>query len=278
MNKVVVFERKKENKNTFIINIEDIKHIKNNIELSLDILINKIGIAIENEAFEEGLEYIKLAKKIEKKNPKVNSLEFILKGKMLISQYNKEYYNLLFLEEDLNSLMKSISYLDEIESSALYKETFFKVNDLRDEILEENIKEKLENDFKEVKNKDVKEFLLFVNNIFKNKYENNFYNSLEFNHNIIENNINISDFNKLRNLLKESYLLYKFNLEENMNKKVDILVKLNITEIFIIDYTYVSYLVNSIKENKYKTLEELKKDITKVYNEISTFSKKHIPV
>jgi len=278
MNKVIVFERKKEKQNTFIINIEDIKHIKNNIELSLDILINKITKAIEKESFEEGLEYIKLAKKIEKKNPKINSLEFILKGKMLISQYNEKYYNLLFLEEDLNSLIKSISYLDEIESTDLYKETFFKVKDLRNKISEENIKEKLENEFKEVKDKEAKEFLLFVKDVFKNKYENNFYNSMELKHNIIENNINISDFNKLRDFLEETYLLYKFNLEENINRQVDILVKLDINEIFIIDYTYINYLMNIIGENKYKTLEELKKDITKVYNEISTFNKMYIPV
>lgn len=280
MKKIVVIERKDKIKDTFVINIEDIKHIKNNIELSLDVLIEKINTAIKEDSFEEGLEYIKLANKIDKKNPKINSLEFILKGNMLISQYNKDHYNLLFLADGLDSLIKSILYLDEIENSEAYKETFFKVKDLRDKIVNENIIEKLENTFEEVKNENAEEVKNFIKGIFKNKYENNFYNSIEFNDNIIENNIyiNTKAFNKFSELIEETYLLYKFNLEEDIREKIDILVKLKINEIFIVEYAYVDYLVNSIKEDKYKTIEDLKNNISKVFNEISTFNKKYMPI
>lgn len=280
MKKIVVIERKDKIKDTFVINIEDIKHIKNNIELSLDVLIEKINTAIKEDSFEEGLEYIKLANKIDKKNPKINSLEFILKGNMLISQYNKDHYNLLFLADGLDSLIKSILYLDEIENSEAYKETFFKVKDLRDKIVNENIIDKLENTFEEVKNENVEEVKNFIKGIFKNKYENNFYNSIEFNNNIIENNIyiNTKAFNKFSELIEETYLLYKFNLEEDIREKIDILVKLKINEIFIVEYAYVDYLVNSIKEDKYKTIEDLKNNISKVFNEISTFNKKYMPI
>lgn len=282
MNSMVIIERKEEKNNTFIINIEDIKHIKNDIELSLEALINKLESSIEKHAFDEGMEYLKLSKKVYKKNPKINSLGFILEGKDLICQYNKnaDSYNLLILEERLSSLINSVSYLDEIENSELYKNTFYQVRDLRNKLLEMNIIKKLDEAFKNSKNNNEKEIEKFIKEIFKDKYEDNFYNSAEFTYNIIENNIykNIEDFNELQKVLDKIYLLYKFNLEKDINKKVEILYDMSINGFMNIEYVYKDYVVRALEKKNYKTIDELREDILKLGNKIKSFDKKSMPI
>ncbi|MDI9216994.1 hypothetical protein [Clostridium tertium] len=282
MNNIAVIEEKNKNSKSLILKVEDIKHIKNNVDLSLNMLIQRLIDCIKECNFQEGREHYIIAKRLYNNNPKINSLGFILESKNLKLKYESsdDYYIKYLLKEELNKLINSITYLGEIEDSEEYNLAYNEVLNLRNKVDIEEISYDLNKRVKEINNSENKKNKILIKEIFKDKYEDNFYNSAEFTYNIIENNIykNIEDFNELQKVLDKIYLLYKFNLEKDINKKVEILYDMSINEFMNIEYVYKGYVVRTLEKNNYKTIDELREDILKLGNKIKSFDKKSMPI
>ncbi|WP_195429117.1 hypothetical protein [Clostridium sp. D46t1_190503_E9] len=282
MNNIAVIEEKNKNSKSLILKVEDIKHIKNNVDLSLNMLIQRLIDCIKECNFQEGREHYIIAKRLYNNNPKINSLGFILESKNLKLKYESsdDYYIKYLLKEELNKFINSITYLGEIEDSEEYNLAYNEVLNLRNKVDIEEISYDLNKRVKEINNSENKKNKILIKEIFKDKYEDNFYNSAEFTYNIIENNIykNIEDFNELQKVLDKIYLLYKFNLEKDINKKVEILYDMSINEFMNIEYVYKGYVVRTLEKNNYKTIDELREDILKLGNKIKSFDKKSMPI
>lgn len=282
MNNVTVIEMKNEKTKGFILKIDNIEHIKNYIELSLVQIIEKINVCINECNFEEAEEHLFIAKRLYNDNSKINSLGFILKEEYLKKKIEdtRDFYEILNLRKELNKLINSISYMENIEESEQYKNAYEEALSIRNKINQEEILNNLNKQFENIKKYNNEKVLLLIKEIFKTEYENDFYNSIEFIFNTIENDIymNFKDFNSLQDNLKRIYLLYKFNLENDISRKINILYELNISEFINIEYVYKPYAIKHLQENKYKTLDDLKKDLLTINNDIKTFDKKSMPI
>lgn len=282
MNSKVILDIEDSSENRFVLNIKDIKNIKDNIELSLENLIEKLEQSIKNKRFIEGKEYYLVANRIYKNNPKINSLGFILYAEEILADYNKclieknKIYKLYNLEERISRLIKSTVYFEKVDTSEIYKNSFKKLRVLKNELNKKNISEEIDDIIINIENKE--EFFNLVSEIFE--YENNFYNSLEFKSNIIENSIykNCNGIKILKENLNKVYLLFKFNREEDNYLKMNILSELNIVSDIYLDILEYNNICRSLKSDIYINLNDLKLKIYDIIDNNDIYYNGYIPI
>lgn len=281
MKDFLVVEEINKKEDTIIIDIEKIKNIKEDIDLDFNEILFKINLYLNKGEFARAKEYVTLGKSlIGNKNGKLNSLEAIMNGNEIIYNYENSIYNEYFIYKDINLYFDDLSRLDEIESSDDYKKVYFKLRNIRDEICNSNVLKNLEEEYLDFKNNPSDAIYLFTRNIFKNKFERNFYSSIEFINNIIENNIytNFESLDEFIDNVIKVGLLYELNNEESKENKLFIMKKLDIIEIYIINYIYQNYLMDYISDKRYYNLEHLKKDMSDIYKRISSFNSNVMPL
>lgn len=98
--------------------------------------------------------------------------------------------------------------------------------------------------------------------ILKNKYDESFYKSKEFENLVNKNNIN--SYEEILVLFDKYYLLYKFNKEISKKEKGYILMKILLSN-FNIPKIYRVFVIENIMENRksYMCIEDLFNDINK---------------
>lgn len=285
MSTKLIFDLNNKNTNRFSFKINDIKNMKDGIELSLDRLIHKIELAIENEDYEEGKKNLVVANSIHKNNSKINSLEIILYGKDILKDYsnilsenNKELqiYNFYNLEKRINELIKKTVYFESVDVTEEYKVIFKELKAIRKNLFEKNLNEKINEVIKNINNID--DFLILINKIFG--YDNNFYNSLEFKFNIIENEIyvRLNNIDEVKRYLQSIYLLYKFNLEEDLYDKINMLYNLDIYDNGYLDCIEYKNIYINLSKDKYFILKELKNEVNILAKSIEMNENKSMPI
>ena len=281
MKDFLVIEELNKKEDTLVIDIEKMKSIKDDIHLSFNEIIKEIEFNLKEENFKKAKEYVILGKSlIGRRNGKLNSLEAIIDGKEIIYNYENKIENEYFICKDINSYFTNLAMIDEIESSDEYKSVYFKLRDIRQEINSSNILSNLENEYLALRNNPNDEIYNFTRKVFKNKFERNFYSSIEFINNIIENNIytKFETLDEFVDNVNKVGLLYELNNESNKENKLLIIKKLDIIEIYIINYIYQNYLIDYISDKRYYNLEHLKSDMSDIYKKISNFNNNVMPL
>lgn len=285
MSTKLIFDIKNNNTNRFSLKINHIKNIKDGIELSLERLIHKIELAIENEDYENGKKNLIIANSIYKNNSRINSLEVVLYGKDILRDYNNtieeknedlQIYNFYNLEKRINKLIKKTVYFESIDVTEEYKVIFKELKVTRKNLTEKNINEKINEVIKNINN--INDFFVLINKIFG--YDNNFYNSLEFKSNIIENEIYkcLDNIDEVKKYLESIYLLYKFNLEEDLYDKINILYNLNIYDNGYLDCIEYKNIYINLSKDKYFILKDLKNEVNKLAKSIEMNKNKSMPI
>ena len=178
-----------------------------------------------------------------------------------------ENYNLVMengeyaTKQDINKIKDD--YKKYIENSNLWKG----ILSFKKEYLDENI------DIKTLEQKIAKEvmpqFLKYcgfkdIKNIFKDKYDNDFYESSEFK-SLLNKNI-IGDYKEFSLLVDKYYLIYRYNSLESYKEKRDILLKLLIGNLINVSKIYRDIIIENILENekKYYEMNDFYDDVNKI--------------
>lgn len=163
-----------------------------------------------------------------------------LLDKNLYQNYNPSIEDLEVIERFLKNFnYKNYEFLDDIY-------VFF----------EEKINRKIKN-LNKCKFEDIK-------NIFKDKYDNNFYESSEFKSLLDENIIN--NYKEFSLLVDRYYLIYRYNSLESYKEKRDILLKLLIGNLINVPKIYRGIIIENILENekKYYEMNDFYDDVNKI--------------
>lgn len=163
-----------------------------------------------------------------------------LLDKNLYQNYNPSIEDLEVIERFLKDFnYKNYEFLDDIY-------VFF----------EEKINRKIKN-LNKCKFEDIK-------NIFKDKYDNNFYESSEFKSLLDENIIN--NYKEFSLLVDRYYLIYRYNSLESYKEKRDILLKLLIGNLINVPKIYKDIIIENILENekKYYEMNDFYDDVNKI--------------
>ena len=163
-----------------------------------------------------------------------------LLDKNLYQNYNPSIEDLEVIERFLKDFnYKNYEFLDDIY-------VFF----------EEKINGKIKN-LNKCKFKDIK-------NIFKDKYDNDFYESSEFK-SLLNKNI-IGDYKEFSLLVDKYYLIYRYNSLESYKEKRDILLKLLIGNLINVPKIYKDIIIENILENekKYYEMNDFYDDVNKI--------------
>lgn len=163
-----------------------------------------------------------------------------LLDKNLYQNYNPSIEDLEVIERFLKDFnYKNYEFLDDIY-------VFF----------EEKINRKIKN-LNKCKFEDIK-------NIFKDKYDNNFYESSEFK-SLLNKNI-IGDYKEFSLLVDKYYLIYRYNSLESYKEKRDILLKLLIGNLINVPKIYRDIIIENILENekKYYEMNDFYDDVNKI--------------
>lgn len=163
-----------------------------------------------------------------------------LLDKNLYQNYNPSIEDLEVIERFLKNFnYKNYEFLDDIY-------VFF----------EEKINRKIKN-LNKCKFEDIK-------NIFKDKYDNNFYESSEFK-SLLNKNI-IGDYKEFSLLVDKYYLIYRYNSLESYKEKRDILLKLLIGNLINVPKIYRGIIIENILENekKYYEMNDFYDDVNKI--------------
>ena len=163
-----------------------------------------------------------------------------LLDKNLYQNYNPSIEDLEVIERFLKDFnYKNYEFLDDIY-------VFF----------EEKINGKIKN-LNKCKFKDIK-------NIFKDKYDNDFYESSEFK-SLLNKNI-IGDYKEFSLLVDKYYLIYRYNSLESYKEKRDILLKLLIGNLINVPKIYRDIIIENILENekKYYEMNDFYNDVNKI--------------
>ena len=163
-----------------------------------------------------------------------------LLDKNLYQNYNPSIEDLEVIERFLKNFnYKNYEFLDDIY-------VFF----------EEKINRKIKN-LNKCKFEDIK-------NIFKDKYDNNFYESSEFK-SLLNKNI-IGDYKEFSLLVDKYDLIYRYNSLESYKEKRDILLKLLIGNLINVPKIYRDIIIENILENekKYYEMNDFYDDVNKI--------------
>lgn len=163
-----------------------------------------------------------------------------LLDKNLYQNYNPSIEDLEVIERFLKDFnYKNYEFLDDIY-------VFF----------EEKINGKIKN-LNKCKFKDIK-------NIFKDKYDNDFYESSEFK-SLLNKNI-INNYKEFSLLVDKYYLIYRYNSLESYKEKRDILLKLLIGNLINVPKIYRNIIIENILENekKYYEMNDFYDDVNKI--------------
>lgn len=163
-----------------------------------------------------------------------------LLDKNLYQNYNPSIEDLEVIERFLKDFnYKNYEFLDDIY-------VFF----------EEKINGKIKN-LNKCKFKDIK-------NIFKYKYDNDFYESSEFK-SLLNKNI-INNYKEFSLLVDKYYLIYRYNSLESYKEKRDILLKLLIGNLINVPKIYRDIIIENILENekKYYEMNDFYDDVNKI--------------
>lgn len=163
-----------------------------------------------------------------------------LLDKNLYQNYNPSIEDLEVIERFLKNFnYKNYEFLDDIY-------VFF----------EEKINRKIKN-LNKCKFEDIK-------NIFKDKYDNNFYESSEFK-SLLDENI-ISNYKEFSLLADRYYLIYRYNSLESYKEKRDILLNLLIGNLINVPKIYRGIIIENILENekKYYEMNDFYEDVNKI--------------
>ena len=163
-----------------------------------------------------------------------------LRDKNLYQNYNPSIEDLEVIERFLKNFnYKNYEFLDDIY-------VFF----------EEKINRKIKN-LNKCKFEDIK-------NIFKDKYDNNFYESSEFK-SLLDENI-ISNYKEFSLLADRYYLIYRYNSLESYKEKRDILLNLLIGNLINVPKIYRGIIIENILENekKYYEMNDFYDDVNKI--------------
>ena len=163
-----------------------------------------------------------------------------LLDKNLYQNYNPSIEDLEVIERFLKNFnYKNYEFLDNIY-------VFF----------EEKINRKIKN-LNKCKFEDIK-------NIFKDKYDNNFYESSEFK-SLLNKNI-INNYKEFSLLVDRYYLIYRYNSLESYKEKRDILLKLLIGNLINVPKIYRDIIIENILENekKYYEMNDFYDDVNKI--------------
>ena len=163
-----------------------------------------------------------------------------LLDKNLYQNYNPSIEDLEVIERFLKDFnYKNYEFLDDIY-------VFF----------EEKINGKIKN-LNKCKFKDIK-------NIFKDKYDNDFYESSEFK-SLLNKNI-INNYKEFSLLVDKYYLIYRYNSLESYKEKRDILLKLLIGNLINVSKIYRDIIIENILENekKYYEMNDFYDDVNKI--------------
>ena len=163
-----------------------------------------------------------------------------LLDKNLYQNYNPSIEDLEVIERFLKDFnYKNYEFLDDIY-------VFF----------EEKINRKIKN-LNKCKFEDIK-------NIFKDKYDNNFYESSEFK-SLLNKNI-IGDYKEFSLLVDKYDLIYRYNSLESYKEKRDILLKLLIGNLINVPKIYRDIIIENILENekKYYEMNDFYDDVNKI--------------
>lgn len=163
-----------------------------------------------------------------------------LLDKNLYQNYNPSIEDLEVIERFLKNFnYKNYEFLDNIY-------VFF----------EEKINRKIKN-LNKCKFEDIK-------NIFKDKYDNNFYESSEFK-SLLNKNI-INNYKEFSLLVDRYYLIYRYNSLESYKEKRDILLKLLIGNLINVPKIYRDIIIENILENekKYCEMNDFYDDVNKI--------------
>lgn len=285
MNSKVVLDIKSNQEERFILNIKDIKNIKSNIELSLEKLIYELEKSIKDKEFKKGKEYYLIANRIYNNDSKINSFGFILYSEEILLDYKKclteennkyKIYRLFNLENRISKLIKRTIYFEKVDLNEKYKDSFKNIRALKNELSEKKLVQKINDILLNIKNE--KEFFELLLEVFK--YENNFYNSLEFKANIIENSIykNFKDIKNLKETLDKIYLLFKFNREDNKYEKMNILNDLNIINEGYSEIVEYNNICRNLKSDVYISLNDLKLKIDDIIKNNNIYNNGYIPI
>lgn len=163
-----------------------------------------------------------------------------LLDKNLYQNYNPSIEDLEVIERFLKNFnYKNYEFLDDIY-------VFF----------EEKINRKIKN-LNKCKFEDIK-------NIFKDKYDNNFYESSEFKSLLNENMID--NYKEFSLLADRYYLIYRYNSLESYKEKRDILLNLLIGNLINVPKIYRDIIIENILENekKYYEMNDFYDDVNKI--------------
>ena len=285
MNSKVVLDIKSNQEERFILNIKDIKNIKNSIELSLEKLIYELEKSIKDKEFKKGKEYYLIANRIYNNNSKINSFGFILYSEEILLDYKKclteennkyKIYRLFNLENRISKLIKRTIYFEKVDLNEKYKDSFKNIRALKNELSKKNLIQQINDILLSIKSE--KEFFELLSEVFE--YENNFYNSLEFKANIIENSIykSFKDIKNLKETLDKVYLLFKFNREDNKYEKMNILNELNIINESYSEILEYNNICRNLKSDVYISLNDLKLKIDDIIKNNNIYNNGYIPI
>lgn len=103
-----------------------------------------------------------------------------------------------------------------------------------------------------------------IKNIFKDKYDNDFYESSEFK-SLLNKNI-INNYKEFSLLVNKYYLIYRYNSLESYKEKRDILLKLLIGNLINVPKIYRDIIIENILENekKYYEMNDFYDDVNKI--------------
>ena len=215
----------------------DCKNIIDSMNILLKIrgFFNFLSSQITFEYDDENIPLIEEIKAI-RDNVKIEELL----DKNLYQNYNPSIEDLEVIERFLKDFnYKNYEFLDDIY-------VFF----------EEKINGKIKN-LNKCKFKDIK-------NIFKDKYDNDFYESSEFK-SLLNKNI-IGDYKEFSLLVDKYYLIYRYNSLESYKEKRDILLKLLIGNLINVSKIYRDIIIENILENekKYYEMNDFYDDVNKI--------------
>lgn len=215
----------------------DCKNIMDSMNILLKIrgFFNFLSSQITFEYDDENTPLIEEIKAI-RDNVKIEELL----DKNLYQNYNPSIEDLEVIERFLKNFnYKNYEFLDDIY-------VFF----------EEKINGKIKN-LNKCKFKDIK-------NIFKDKYDNDFYESSEFK-SLLNKNI-INNYKEFSLLVDRYYLIYRYNSLESYKEKRDILLKLLIGNLINVPKIYRDIIIENILENekKYYEMNDFYDDVNKI--------------